>query len=586
MNNQQISRLLRSMAAAYEIKGENQFRIRAYDNVADSVEQASREVKDLWEENKLRELPSVGANIASHLDELFKTGKVKHFENIFKEFPQAMFELIDIPGIGPKTAYKLTKKLKILKTERAVERLKAAAKKGLIRNIEGFGKESEEAIIKGIEEFKRREDRMLLPVAIRLAEQVVDYMQQEKSVLRIDPLGSLRRRAPTVGDIDLAVATKNAPKVIDHFKKFPYAKEILAAGENTARIIHRNGRQIDIKTQLPSRYGSMLQHFTGSKKHNIHLRELALEKGLSLSEHGIKVKGKLKQYTKEKEFYKALDMDWIPPELREDNGEIEAAQERRLPKLIEANEIRGDLHLHTNFSWQSSHDAGADSIREIINKALDLNYEYVGIGDHNPSTSAYSTSQLITQVKERTRYLEQLKTSINKSNKNRTITILNSLEVDILANGKLALPDTAMNLLDYAIVSIHSSMRMTKEKMTERIIKGFSHPKAKILGHPSGRLLNKREEYEINWEKVFEFAKKHNKFLEINAWPTRLDLAETLVRMAVKFGVKLSINTDSHSKEHLDFMHYGIDVARRGWAKKSDIINTMPLKSLKKLLLE
>jgi DNA polymerase (family 10) len=586
MNNQEITSLLRAVAAALEVKGESPFRIRAYDNAADSVEHASREVKDLWEEGKLRELPGIGANIASHLDELFKTGKAKHFSSLFSSLPEAMFELLEVPGIGPKTAYKLSKTLKISKPARAVERLKEAANKGLIRNIEGFGEESEAAIIKGIEEYQRREYRMLLPTALQLAEEMVSYMEKEKAVLRIDPLGSLRRRAPTIGDLDLAVATTNPAKVIDHFKKFPLAKKVLAAGENTARIIHRSGRQIDIKTQEPSRYGSMLQHFTGSKKHNIHLREIAMEKGLSLSEHGIKKKGKLRKYADEKQFYKALGMDWIPPELREDTGEIEAAQKHALPILIRADQIRGDLHLHTNYDWQSSHDAGVNTPKEMINKAIELNYEYIGIGDHNPSTRAYSDRKLITEVKKRSKYIEQIKSSIKSRDQNRTIIILNSLEVDILADGKLSLPNEAMDLLDYAVVSVHSSLRMSREKMTKRVIKGLTHPKAKILGHPTGRLLNKREGYELDWEKVFKFVRQENKFLEINAWPTRLDLADTLVRRAISYGIKLAINTDSHSKKHLDFMHYGVDVARRGWAQPRDIINALPFKTLKKLLLQ
>lgn len=585
MNNQEVARLLRAVAAAYEVKGESQFRIRAYDNAADSVEHATMEIKDLWEEGRLQELPGIGSNIASHFQELFTSGRVKHFSRVFSDLPNAMFDLLEIPGIGPKTAYKLCRELKISSARDSVKRLSQAAKAGKIRLLEGFGEESEAAILKGVEEYQRRENRMLLPVAGQLAEEIVDYMRQEKAVLRIDPLGSLRRRVATVGDVDLAVATRDAPKVIEHFRKFPNADKILAAGENTARLIHRSGRQIDIKTQDPEKYGALLQHFTGSKNHNIHLREVALEKGFSLSEHGIKMKGKLKDYPDEQQFYKALGMDWIPPELREDSGEIDSALSHRLPKLVEFKQIRGDLHIHTNYPWQSSHDAGSASMEEMIEKALNLGYEYVGVGDHNPSNSAYSQSQLISEVQKRSRLLEQIKYSFEKPGEKRKIIILNSLEVDILAAGDLALPGKALDILDYAVVSVHSSMRMSKSQMTKRIIRGLSHPKAKILGHPTGRLLGRREGYELDWDAVFKFAKEKNKLLEINAWPTRLDLPDTLVRAAIRAGVKLVVNTDSHALEHLELMRYGVDVARRGWASSDLIVNTMPFRKLKTILL-
>lgn len=585
MDNQEISRLLRSVSAAYEVMGENRFRIRAYDNAADSVEHASREVKDLWDESKLSHLPGVGPNIASHLDELFKTGNVRHFESLFKKLPGAMFELLDVPGVGPKTALKLTKSLGISKAHGAVARLKKAAQKGKIRNIEGFGEESESQIIKGIEEFERRENRMTLVEATRLTKEMVEYMRREKAVMRVDPLGSLRRRAASVGDIDLGVVTKEPSKAIEHFKRFPGGKQVLAAGKNTARLIHRSGRQIDIKTQSSRRYGALLQHFTGSKAHNIHLREIALEKGLSLSEHGIKAKGKVREYRTEDAFYKAIGMQWIPPELREDSGEIEAAMKHSLPKLIEPTDIKGDLHLHTNYGWQSSHDSGENEMKAMIEKAIELGYDYVGIGDHNPSTSAYSQTQLVEEVKKRSKLIEQIKYSNENSKSGRSIHVLNTLEVDIHSDGKLALPDEALEMLDYAVVSVHSSMRMSKAAMTERILKGMSHPKAKILGHPTGRLLNKREGYEVDWEKIFSFVKENGKFLEINAWPARLDLPDTLARLAVADGVQLAIDTDSHAVEHMELMRYGVDVARRAWCKTGDILNAHSFENVKAMLL-
>jgi len=584
MNNNEIARLLRAIAGAYELSGENLFRIRAYDNAADSIEHSNREVKDLWEEGKLNDLPGIGTNIASHISELFQKGKVAHFKKVMKPFPEAMFELIGIPGIGPKRAYRLTKYLGISRAHGAIKKIKQAAQEGKIQEIEGFGQDSEAEILKGIEEYERRENRMLLPLASQIAQEIIDYMSKDKNVLRIDTLGSLRRRFATVGDIDIAISTKNPSRVIDHFTKYPHAKEILAAGENTARLIERTGKQIDIKTQCPERYGALLQHFTGSKAHNIHLREIALQKDFSLSEYGVKIKRRVKAFATEEEFYKFLGMDWIPAELREDHGEIEAALNKNLPMLVRAAEIRGDLHLHTNYPWKSSHDVGANNMEEMLNKANELGYEYVGIGDHNPGISDYSPDEMKFEIKKRSNAIEKLKCSLENSNVKRTIHILNTIEVDIRSDGSLAINDEDMESLDYVVASIHSSMQMPKQKMTDRIIRGMSHPKVKILGHPTGRLLNQREGYDADWEKILQFLKNNRKFIEINAWPKRLDLPDTLVRMAVGIGVQLAINTDAHAVEHMDLMSFGVDVARRGWAKAKDIINTRPFSELYNLL--
>ncbi|OGY18410.1 MAG: hypothetical protein A2900_03925 [Candidatus Chisholmbacteria bacterium RIFCSPLOWO2_01_FULL_50_28] len=585
MNNEEVVKLFRAISGAYEIEDESVFRIRAYENAADSIEHANREVKDLWEEGRLGDLPGVGPNIAGHIDELFRKGKVDHFQTVLARLPEAMFELIGIPGIGPKTAYKLVKKLGISKAHGAIRRIKEAARLGRIQKIEGFGKESESEILKGIEEYQRRENRMLLPQATQIAEELQTYMEREKAVEKIDTLGSLRRRTSTVGDVDVAVATKDPSKVISHFTRFPHAKDILASGENTARLVHRSGRQIDVKTEKPDRYGALLQHFTGSKSHNIHLREIALEQNLSLSEHGIRKKGKIAAFASEAEFYKALGMQWIPPELREDQGEIEAALEAKLPELIKKEEIRGDLHLHTDYPWRSAHDTGANTMREMVEKAMELGYEYVGIGDHNPSLTEYNRKEIIIEIKKRSEEIDKLKYSIEITHENRTIHILNTLEIDIRTDGSLAIPDEGLVMLDYAVASVHSSMRIPKAKMTERILKGLSHPKVKILGHPTGRLLNQREGYEADWDKIFSFAKENGKFIEINAWPTRLDLPDTLVRQAIRMGVQLVIDTDAHAIEHMDLMRYGVDVARRGWAEARHILNTRPYSELEKILL-
>lgn len=581
MTNKEVARLLKEVSAALEIKDGNRFKIAAYDRVVSAIEHATSEVKDLWDDKKLQEIPGIGSNLSAHLDELFRTGKVTHFERIFRNLPPAMFEFLEIPGVGAKTAFKLAKELKIKEAKTAFPRLKKALKEGKVKTIEGFGEQSEKDLLEGLESLKKRSERMLLPFAWELAQKVIKYLSQAKIGLKIDPLGSLRRMAVTVGDIDLAIATNQPKKAIEKFTSFPEVKEVVVAGGNTARIIHHNGRQIDLKTMKPEAYGALLQHFTGSKQHNIHLREIAQKRGLSLSEYGIKKEGKIRKYKTEEDFYQALGMAWIPPELREDNGEIESAQKGTLPKLVELKDIKGDLHVHSAFPIEPSHDEGADTFEVLLNKAKELGYQYLGLSEHNPSSSQHNSKQVIDLLKRKREQIDKLNYSRVKK---LSVYALNSLEIDIKQDGSLALPEEAFKYLDFAIASVHSSFRMPRQEMTKRVLNSLSHPKIKILGHPTGRKLDEREGYELDWEKIFAFCLKNNKYLEINAWPNRLDLPDTFVRQAVKTGVKMIINTDSHAVDQLDLMLYGVSVARRGWATKNDIINTMSYNELKKAL--
>lgn len=585
MTNKQIGRLLKAVAAALLVKGKNSFQVAAYDRAAAAIEHSTIETKDIWDDGKLQEIPGVGVNLAKHLDELFRKGKVAHFAKIFQGLPPAMFELMEIPGIGPKTAYKLCLELKINQAKTAVSKLKKAARAGKIRLIEGFGQESEKDILEGITQQVRKDDRMLLPFAWELAQKVINYLEQGLPGLKVEPLGSLRRMTATVGDIDLAVATRQPQKALSRFVAFPEAKEVVVAGKNTARIIHRSGQQIDLKTMKPEAYGALLQHFTGSKQHNIHLREIAQRMGLSLSEYGIKKmengKWRMEKFRTEEKFYKTLGMEWIPPELREDIGEIEAAQKKQIPKLVELKDIRGDLHVHSSFAIEPSHDEGLDSFETLLQKAGKLGYEYLGFSEHNPSLSQHNPKEIIDILKRK-------KEQIDKINYSRVkklfIHSYNSLEIDIKPDGSLALPEQAFQYLDFAIASIHSNFRMSRREMTKRVLCALEHPKIRIFGHPTGRKLEEREGYELDWEQIMAFCRKNQKWLEISAWPNRLDLPDTLVRQVVKSGVKIVINSDSHAVSHLDLMNYGVSVARRGWATKNDIINTMGYNELEKTL--
>ena len=598
--NADIAQMLRRVAAVYEIR-EDRFRSLAYQRAADSIEHAAVEIKDLWDEGKLDTLPGIGKNLAQHLNTLFKTGRVPHFEKLFRTVPASVFIFLEIPGVGPKTAYRLTCELKIKEEKGALEKLKEAAQTGKVSQIPGFGEKSAKQILEGILALEKKsviEKRMLLPYADIIAQEIINYLKKSPAVLEAYPLGSLRRQVATIGDIDIAVKTEKPKEVIHHFTNYPKIKKVLERGEKAlCRVILENNRQIDLRTQAPQNFGAMLQYFTGSKHHNIALREFALKKGLSLSEHGIKkVKSqsarrriKVKSFATERDFYHYLGLGWIPPELREGSGEIEAAAKGRLPRLVEKKDIKGDLHLHSNFEIEPSHDLGENTMEEMVAWAIANGYEYLAFSEHNPSLSQHREKEIIELIKRKKEQIEQINYSIKKGHfkraKNVNFYVMNSLEVDIRPDGSLALPEKALSLLDFLIVSIHTQFNLSQEKMTQRILRGLEHPKAKILGHPTGRLLNQREGYELNWEKLFSFCQKNNKMLEVNAYPNRLDLPDFLIREAVKRKIKLAINSDSHALEQMEFIKYGVATARRGWAQKEDIINTQGMGEIKKILL-
>ena len=579
MTNLQVAKLLRAVAAAIELSsGDNRFRIVAYQRAADANEHSSSEVKDLWDDGNLKELAGVGEAIAGHLDELFKTGKVKHFEAILKPFPPALFELMEVPGIGPKTALKFSKELGITRAHSAIPELLKAAKKGRI----------DERFIKAIEEYQGRSRRLLLDVAQTIADSIVGWMRKNPHVREANTLGSLRRQASTVGDIDIAVASDHAKEVIEHFTKYPHKSRVLEAGVHTASLILPNEYQVDLMVQPPAAYGALLQHFTGSKHHNIKLREYALKKGYSLSEYGITPrpstslsnpspiigegrKGEVLSFPTEEKFYNFLGLDWIPPELREGENEIELAKLHQLPKLVELSDIRGDLQMHSDFNIEPSHDLGLSSVDELCDKARELGYEYIGITDHNPAVSGHTQAQILDLIKKRTEVIQFQK---------RAIHVFNSLEIDIQPIGKRALPDAALELLDYACIAIHSSFRLSRKAMTDRVLSALDHPKVKFFAHPTARLLGQREGVELDWDRIFDFCVRNHKWLEIDGWPNRLDLPDVVAKDAIKYGVKLVVDTDSHAAGQLVYMRYGVSVARRAGAGKYDIINTGSLKEV------
>jgi len=573
VKNSEIAQLLRKVAAAYTILGDNFFKIQAYEKAADSIEHATSEISDLLKAGKGDLIPGIGEHIKKYLEELFETGKVKHFNEVMNKLPKGMFEILEVPGIGPKTAYKIAKTLGIS----SVSDLKDAAASGKLAEIPGLGNKTAQEILKGIEEMSRRKGRMLLPYAWNLANEIVTALKKSPDILEVYPLGSLRRMVATIGDIDIAASTLKPAEAINNFIKIPQVERVIDQGEHKATVVLKNGRQVDFMVTSPDRFGSLLQHFTGSKMHNIHLRKIANEKGLSLSEYGIsKIQDKGDQFASdflakcksEKEFYEILGMDYIPPELREDTGEIEAAMVHKLPKVVKHDDIKGDLHIHSSFDIETSHDLGVNSLSELAEYARKLGYEYIAITDHNPSVSGHTPVQIEKLLTRRLKLIEEI-------NSSRGIKLLNSIEVDIMADGNLAVKDEILAKLDLVIASVHSSFNQNIDAMTKRVLKALENPNVDILGHPTGRLIGSREGFEVHWEEIFNACKKLHKALEINAWPERLDLPDTLVREAVKNGVKLVISTDAHAKEQMDNMHFGVAVARRGWAEKEDILNCL-----------
>ena len=594
MDNQKITELLRNMAASYEILGENRFRINAYAQAADAVSALSISVKDIWSSNKLTEIPGVGGSIAAHLDELFRTGKSKHFEETFSKIPQGTFDLMKIRSIGPKTAVKLTNALQSGNYEGSTiyEKLNSALSHQAISKLDGFGVKREEDIKIALKQFlegQTKKKRLLLQEADAIAQQICSYLKQDKNVDKVNILGSLRRKKDTIGDLDIAATTSNPTETIKHFVSYPGVATIVDQGVKGATIIVASGVQIDLRITDEKSYGAMLQYFTGSKYHNIKLREYALSKQLSISEHGIKKLGlkdpKPMPFPTEKEFYGYLGLPLIPPEMREDKGEIELAINSKLPILVETHDIKGDLHIHSNYDLSTSHDLGVSSFEVLLSRAQELKYEYIGLSDHNPK-QMLSGQEIVAILKKRKEYFDNIiysKEFVQKYNSIQKVFIM--LEVDIKPDGSIALPEKAFDHLDAVLVSIHSSFTQDKDAMTKRVLKGLTvHPKVRVFAHPTGRLINSRPSIDLHWDEVFKTCQKNDIALEINAGPERLDLPDQLVFEAREKGMKFVIGTDAHIVDAMDNMKYGVSVARRGWSTRRDILNTLSEKEFSKWL--
>lgn len=567
ISNKEVVAQLKEVLAAMDVKNFNVFKVRAYQNAIAILDNLTVSIFDLWENGRLKEIPGVGASIYSHLDEMFKTGEVKEFEAIKKGLPEGMFGLIGIRGIGARKAFKLAMAFKLNNRENAVEKVKEHAEKGDIQKLEGFGEKSEADILEAIGQFKMTKNekpRVLYSKAEETVERIYDYMKKLDCVEQIEAAGSFRRKNATIGDLDIPISTKEPEKTIEHFMKFPEIEEILVKGDKKCSVVLKNDLQVDIRVSTPEAYGAMLQYFTGSKQHNILLRNFALSKNMSLSEYGIKKGDELYEFEDEPSFYKFLGLPYMEPELRGGSNEIEAALDGKLPELIEAGDIRGEVHTHTTDS------DGVNSLEEMVEAAIALGYQYLGISDHAPSVTS-------RDYKEVSEIIKKKRAAIKKINERQDfIKVFFGYEVNILADATLGLPDEILAELDYAVASIHTSFNQDREQVTDRLLAAIENPYVNIIGHPSGRLLNERDPVDPAWDKIFLAARDNNKIMEINSQPDRLDLPDDLVKEAIQWGVNLVISSDAHSIDQFSFMKYGIYNVRRGWAEKKHIINTLP----------
>ncbi len=566
MLNKKVAQIFYEIAQLLDLLGDNPFRIRAYERAAMRIESLPEDLEEYVLQDRLEELPGIGKDLAEKIKEIYRTGTLKQYEELKQKVPPGLLEMMNIPGLGPKKVKLIYEKLGIT----TIEELEKYAKEGKLRSLPGFGIKTEENILKGIEFLKRSKGRVPLGQVLPLAVDVRRYIEESGLVERVDVVGSIRRFKETVHDVDVLVITDSPREVMERFVKYPEVEEVLAHGEKKSSVII-SGIQVDLRVFDRDCYGAAMLYFTGSKEHNIRLRQVCIDKGLKLNEYGLfrgeeRVAGR-----SEEEVYSYLGMQWIPPEIREDQGEVELALERRLPKLIERSDIRGDLHMHTVYS------DGTDDVESMVKKAVELGYEYIAITDHSP---VLAVAKGMTPEKVR-RQAEEIK-KINE--KLKGFRVLLGMEVDILADGSLDCPEEILDLLDVVVVAVHSRFKMSEEEMTKRIIKAISHPQVNILAHPTGRLLGERDSYPVDMERIMKVAKENKVALELNASPFRLDINADLCRMAKEMGVMVAINTDAHSHQQLDYMAFGVGTARRGWLERRNVVNALDLQGLEAFL--
>lgn len=581
MENIEVARILNEYADLLDIHGENRFRVRSYRKVAQSIEGLSRSIEQMiQDQDDLTAIPGVGASMAEHLREIVKTGTLKALKELHKELPHSMGELIQLEQLGPKRAKQLHEQLGVS----SVADLEKALKAGKVETLSGFGKTSAEKLRRAIKEFAQRSQRFKLSDADQLMAPLLTYMRKAPGIETMEVAGSYRRRKETIGDADVLVACETPDPIMKHFTAYPDAERVEMAGSTRGTILLKSGLKVDLRI-LPRRaYGAALHYFTGSKDHNVAVRMLGVERGLRISEYGVfrvpkgkkaeemgKEEGKRIGGEREEDVFQAVGMAWVPPELREDRGEIQAAQQGTLPKLITVKDIRGNLHMHS--TWTD----GNHTIEDLVRACKDQGYEYCAITDHSRSTrvaGGLDAEGIQRQWEEIAEVRKRVK----------GIKLLASAEIDILPDGSLDYPDEILEQLDLVVVSLHSNLAMNKKQMTARVVKALSHPLVDIFAHPTAREIDGRGPVEMDLEEIFAAAKKYDVALELNAQPKRLDLSDVYVHRAKDQGILIAISTDAHSTDQLRYMRYGIDQARRGWLEKKNVVNTKPWRDFEKWL--
>ena len=572
MDNKAIAGLLYETADLLEIDGQDSFRVRSYRNAAEAIEALPQQVASLIQEpKKLLEVQGIGKGMLANLQMLFKDGRIEAHAELLKKYRPSMLELLKIQGLGPKTIALIWSAYQVSDLE-GVEKL---AREGKIRELPRMGEKHELKLLKAIEDYRRIAGRFLLDTAEELAEKLTEHLLAIPGIEKVTPAGSLRRGRETVGDLDILVTGKGCveeesrQKLIEHLLRFPGLMDVIAQGENKVSFRHRNGMQVDVRLLPPESFGAAMQYFTGSKAHNVALRQRALKMGFTLNEYSLATLEDNQPVARktEEEIYAKLGLDYIEPELREMTGEIESAESHKLPQLIKLADIRGDLQMHTTAS------DGRNSIQEMGEAAKKLGYEYIALTDHSKAVT-------VANGMDDKRTLAQIKKIRAAQERVTGIRLLAGIEVDILKNGSLDLSNEVLVQLDVVVASIHSFMNLDREAMTDRILAAIENPYTQILAHPTGRLLLRRESFTYDIEEVLEAAKKNGVAVECNAYPDRLDFNDVHLRMARERGVKVVISTDAHSTAHFRMMKYGVITARRGWLEKKHVLNTLPLNEL------
>ena len=569
--NSDVAGIFDKAADFLDIKGENPFRIRAYRNASRTIGSLSKGVSDMVAQGEdLTRLPGVGADLAAKIKEIVETGKLKMLEDLMRELPPGLDDLMKIPGLGPK-------RIKLLfgtQDIRSVDDLRRAAEGKKLRDIPGFGEKTESNILeqlKHLAETKEAGERTKINVAEQVVEPLVAYLKKVRGVKQAVVAGSYRRRMETVGDLDVLTTCSAACPVMDRFVKYEDVDKILAHGETKSSVILRTGLQVDVRVVPEESYGAALLYFTGSKAHNIAVRTIAVKKKLKINEYGVFRGEQSLAGRTEEEVYRRVGLPYIEPELREDRGEIEAARQGRLPHLVTLKDIRGDLHVH------STTTDGQSSIQEMAEAAAKLGYEYIAMTDHSQHVTVargLDAKRMLRQVREIDRLNAKLK----------GLLVLKAVELDILEDGRLDLPDDVLEELDVIVCSVHYKFNLTRERQTERIIRAMDNPHFQILSHPTGRLLNERRPYEVDLEKVMTAAKERGVAIELNAYPDRLDLDDVHCQTARELGLKISISTDAHHVDDLLYIRFGIGQARRGWLEPADVLNTRRWPELRRIL--